>query len=180
MLLKERQFFDKDVIAQLYFYPDTSIPITAGSKKRNPDYAVTLRNIAQNGIGDFRRTEMIPSPLFQVLPDDLDLLIGRGVKLKILARVFEFLNQLWKRLFLGEIELALHAATSLIWVCVNLAASSGVAFFTANPGTHHPVFSLSPAFRTASNFSLPPSWPPASVRNLRALLKRLISTLSSA
>ncbi|HPD82668.1 MAG: gamma-glutamyltransferase [Alphaproteobacteria bacterium] len=58
MLVEERPRFQQDVIAQLYFYPDTVEPIAAGSQKRNPDYAVTLRRIAEKGIDSFYNGEI--------------------------------------------------------------------------------------------------------------------------
>lgn len=58
MLEKERSRFNADVIAKLYFYPDSSTPLEAGTIKKNPDYAVTLRNIAQNGAKAFYEGEL--------------------------------------------------------------------------------------------------------------------------
>lgn len=53
MLMKERKRFEVDTKTKLYFYPDAATPIKADTVKRNPDYAITLRGIAQNGIQDF-------------------------------------------------------------------------------------------------------------------------------
>jgi gamma-glutamyltranspeptidase/glutathione hydrolase len=53
MLMKEKGRFDADTIAKLYFYPDVVNPLGIGDTKRNPEYAVTLRNVAQNGAGVF-------------------------------------------------------------------------------------------------------------------------------
>lgn len=53
MLKHERGGFEVDIKAKLYFYPDVVTPLEAGSLKRNPDYAITLREIAQNGIRSF-------------------------------------------------------------------------------------------------------------------------------
>ncbi len=58
MLEKERGRFEVDTIAKLYFYPDTTTPLGAGSLKRNPDYAITMRNIAQNGVEAFYGGEL--------------------------------------------------------------------------------------------------------------------------
>ena len=53
MLKEEGKRFDVDTIARVYFYPDVTNPVSAGTLKRNPDYAITLRNIAQNGVQAF-------------------------------------------------------------------------------------------------------------------------------
>ncbi|HPF78587.1 MAG TPA: gamma-glutamyltransferase [Alphaproteobacteria bacterium] len=55
---KKRGRFSDDVIAKLYFYPDSSTPLEAGEVKRNPDYAITLRNIAQNGVDAFYKGQL--------------------------------------------------------------------------------------------------------------------------
>lgn len=53
MLKKEKGRFTPDVKAKIYFYPDTLRPLDAGDVVRNPEYAVTLRTIAQQGIKPF-------------------------------------------------------------------------------------------------------------------------------
>jgi gamma-glutamyltranspeptidase/glutathione hydrolase len=58
MLVKEKGRFHADTIAKLYFYPDTVTPLAVGDIKRNPDYAVTLRNIAQNGADVFYNSDL--------------------------------------------------------------------------------------------------------------------------
>jgi gamma-glutamyltranspeptidase/glutathione hydrolase len=58
MLEQERGRFTPDVIAKLYFYPDTSTPLEAGGIKRNPDYAVTLQKISDQGISAFYEGEI--------------------------------------------------------------------------------------------------------------------------
>jgi gamma-glutamyltranspeptidase/glutathione hydrolase len=58
MLAEESGRFEADVKTKLYFYPDVATPIEAGSLKRNPDYAITLRQIAQNGVDDFYEGEL--------------------------------------------------------------------------------------------------------------------------
>lgn len=55
MLEKERNRFDVDSIAQIYFYPDVETPLQAGTLKRNPEYAITLRAISQKGADYFYR-----------------------------------------------------------------------------------------------------------------------------
>lgn len=49
MLAEEQPRFEKDVKAKIFFFPDTVNPIEAGSVKRNPEYAISLRQIAQEG-----------------------------------------------------------------------------------------------------------------------------------
>lgn len=58
MLKHENGGFEADVEAKLYFYPDVVTPLEAGSLKRNPDYAITLREIAQNGTRSFYEGEI--------------------------------------------------------------------------------------------------------------------------
>ena len=58
MLKKERKRFDIDSKAQVYFYPDAVTPLPAGSLKRNPDYAITLRHIARHGADAFYTGEL--------------------------------------------------------------------------------------------------------------------------
>lgn len=53
MLMAERGGFETDVKTKLYFYPDVVTPLEVGSIKRNPEYAITLRKISQNGTADF-------------------------------------------------------------------------------------------------------------------------------
>ena len=49
MVAADRQYLRHYIDAQLYFYPDTVTPVKAGDTLRNPDYALTLRLIAENG-----------------------------------------------------------------------------------------------------------------------------------
>ena len=58
MLRKEKDRFEVDTKTKLYFYPDAMTPLEAGSTKRNPDYAIALRKIAQNGINGFYEGEL--------------------------------------------------------------------------------------------------------------------------
>lgn len=58
MLKHERGRFEADVETKLYFYPDVVTPLEAGSIKRNPDYAITLRDIAKNGVSSFYEGEI--------------------------------------------------------------------------------------------------------------------------
>jgi gamma-glutamyltranspeptidase/glutathione hydrolase len=61
MLLKERPRFGIDTDTKLYFYPDTVTPLAAGSIKRNPDYAITMRKIAEGGADVFYNGEIANS-----------------------------------------------------------------------------------------------------------------------
>lgn len=58
MLLAERNRFNVDVKAKLYFYPDTSNPVEAGSMLRNIDYAETMQKIAMQGANAFYQGEV--------------------------------------------------------------------------------------------------------------------------
>lgn len=58
LLKKEAGRFTPDVIAKIYFYPDTVRPLETGKLIRNPDYAVTMRTIAQNGVDAFYDGEL--------------------------------------------------------------------------------------------------------------------------
>ncbi|MCI5060836.1 MAG: gamma-glutamyltransferase [Alphaproteobacteria bacterium] len=58
MLEKEKKRFEVDTTAKLYFYPDAITPLRAEDKKQNPDYAITLRQMAQHGVDDFYEGEI--------------------------------------------------------------------------------------------------------------------------
>jgi gamma-glutamyltranspeptidase/glutathione hydrolase len=58
LLKQEKGRWAPDVKAKIYFYPDTVQPLEVGKEIRNPDYAVTLRNIAQNGVDVFYDGEL--------------------------------------------------------------------------------------------------------------------------
>ncbi len=58
MLKKEAGRFEVDTMAKLYFFPDVMSALPAGTQKKNPDYAITLRNIAQNGVDSFYKGRM--------------------------------------------------------------------------------------------------------------------------
>jgi len=53
MLIEERPRFQLDAKTFLYFFPDGSTPVTAGSVINNPDYALTLKSLVQNGVTEF-------------------------------------------------------------------------------------------------------------------------------
>lgn len=53
MLREERSRFEGDVKTKLYFYPDSVTPVEAGKVLRNPDYAISLRDIANKGVEVF-------------------------------------------------------------------------------------------------------------------------------
>lgn len=70
MLKDESGRFEADIKTKLYFYPDVATPIEAGSVKRNPDYAITLRQIAQKGVDVFYEGE-IGQEVVQKVQEDL-------------------------------------------------------------------------------------------------------------
>lgn len=58
MLRAEKNNFYADVPTKLVFYPDTSTPLRAGQRLRNPDYAQTLTLLATQGADAFYEGEM--------------------------------------------------------------------------------------------------------------------------
>jgi gamma-glutamyltranspeptidase/glutathione hydrolase len=53
MLMRERNRFDVDTEAKLYFYPDTSNPLKAGTRVRNTKYSQIMQRIAMQGVDSF-------------------------------------------------------------------------------------------------------------------------------
>ncbi len=58
MIAADRQYLGTYTETKLYFYPDVANPVPVGSTLRNPDYAVTLRRIAQEGPDAFYKGEI--------------------------------------------------------------------------------------------------------------------------
>lgn len=58
MIDADRQYLGTYTETKLYFYPDVANPVPVGSTLRNPDYAVTLRRIAQEGPNAFYKGEI--------------------------------------------------------------------------------------------------------------------------
>ena len=58
MLRADRDNFYADVKTKLVFYPDSSTPLRAGQRLRNPDYTETLANMATQGANYFYEGEM--------------------------------------------------------------------------------------------------------------------------
>lgn len=69
LLLAERRRFYADIPTKLIFYPDSSTPIEAGARLRNPDYAQTLTALAMNGADAFYRGD-IPETIMEKLRDN--------------------------------------------------------------------------------------------------------------
>ncbi|MEM6780262.1 MAG: gamma-glutamyltransferase [Pseudomonadota bacterium] len=58
MVEADRKYLGTYTDTKLYFYPDALNPVQVGTTLRNPDYAVTLRAIAQNGADAFYTGEI--------------------------------------------------------------------------------------------------------------------------
>ncbi len=69
ILLKERPRFSVDTEAKIYFYPDTVTPLKAGSLKRNPDYAISLRKIVNEGVDVFYKGALAQNIVEKVRED---------------------------------------------------------------------------------------------------------------
>lgn len=61
MLQEERSRFDADVETKLYFYPDSVEPVEIGEMLRNPEYAISLRSVANKGADVFYEGQLARS-----------------------------------------------------------------------------------------------------------------------
>lgn len=53
LIANDQEKLSRDPVAKSYFFDKDGAPLTSGSTLKNPDYAVTLQDLAQNGITNF-------------------------------------------------------------------------------------------------------------------------------